>query len=199
MTAYAEIFRDGLYRFMVGRGGYDAYVLKAAAKIAAKAPPEARTALSVGCGNGDIEAALGDRFDLTLHDLHDAARVAHPELHWLPHLPNEQFDYVFAHGSVFACVPQEEKDAFIDSLAARVVDGGTLYVCAGNSKVCTGCRAEAWSEGGRTVTEYITAKGPGWQTRTTHIWGLRKVDVTYYPADLNAFLNRHSARIQTTT
>lgn len=198
MTVYADIFRDGLYRYMAGRPYHD-YVRAGAEKILSKAPAEGCSALSVGCGNGDIEAAIGDRLDLTLHDQHDAARLAHPELLWLPHMPNGQYDYVYAHGSVYACVPQDEKDAFIDGLAARVADGGTLYVCAGNSKPCTGCRAQAWSEGGRTITEYTTAKGTGWQTRTTHVWGLRKINVTYYPADLRASLERHADRIKVTT
>jgi hypothetical protein len=191
---YDEVFKQGLYGYMLGPDP-KAYVEKAATTIL-KYAGDAKTALSVGCGNGDTEAEIGDRLDLTLHDLHDAARTSHPELHWLPHLPNEQFDYVYAYGAVFACVPQEEKQKFVDDLAARVVDGGTLYISMGYAKGISCCRARAYSVNGKTVTEAVTSKGKGWQVRTTHIWGLCRIDVTYYPSEISHLFEKHRHRIQ---
>lgn len=197
MTAYANVFKDGLYRFMVGPS-YDDYIDRSVERVLSFAG-EASSVLSVGCGNGDIEAKINDRFDLTIHDTHDAARQSHPGLHWLPHLPNGQFDYVYAHGSVFACVPQEQKQKFIDDLAARVRDGGTLYVCGGNSKPCSCCRARAYSIDGKTVTEAVTKRGSGWHIVTTHVWGVAKIDITYYPADVEKFFAAHADRINCVT
>lgn len=196
MTAYADIFNDGLYQYMVGPS-YDAHVQKGVETILHHAG-DAMTALSVGCGNGDIEAAIGDRLELTLHDTHDAARTAHPDLHWLPHLPNGQFDYVYAYGSVFACVPQDQKQKFIDDLAARVKDGGTLYICGGNTKRCR-CRGTAYSINGKTVTEAVTKFGPGWHILTTHVWGVARIDVTYYTAEVIDYFAPHLHRIRCVT
>jgi len=196
VTAYADIFRDDLYQYMVGPS-YDAYVQRSMDIILSHAG-DAKTALSVGCGNGDIEAAIGDRLDLTLHDAHDAAHTAHPNLHWLPHLPNGQFDYVYAHGSVFACVHQEHKQKFIDDLAARVKDGGTLYICGGNSKRCR-CRGTAYSVNGKTVTEAVTKFGSGWHILTTHVWGVARIDVTYYTANVADYFAPHLRRINCVT
>lgn len=194
---YAEIFSKGLYRFMLGPEP-DKYVQNSVERILGHAG-DAKTALSVGCGNGDVEAAIGDRLDLTLHDTHDTAKTAHPDLHWVSNLPNGQFDFVYAHGSVFAMVPQEDKGAFIDALASRVVDGGTLYVCSGNTRHCTCCRARAYSVDGKTVTEAVTKRGPGWHVLTTHVWGLAKIDITYYPAPVEDFFAPHNGRIQCVT
>ena len=196
MTTYADIFKDGLYQYMVGPS-YDAYVQSSVETILRHAR-DAQTALSVGCGNGDIEAAIGDRLDLTLHDTHGAASTAHQDLHWLPHLPNGQFDYVYAHGSVFACVPQDQKQKFIDDLAARVRDGGTLYVCGGNTTRCR-CRGRAYSVNGKTVTEAVTKYGADWHILTTHVWGVSKIDVTYYTAKVADYFAPHTDRIRCVT
>jgi len=196
VTAYADIFKDDLYQYMVGPS-YAAYVQKSVDIILSHAG-DAKTALSVGCGNGDIEAAIGDKLDLTLHDTHDAVCTTYPDLHWLPHLPNEQFDYVYAHGSVFACVHQEHKQKFIDDLAARVKDGGTLYICGGNSKRCR-CRGTAYSVNGKTVTEAVTKFGPGWHILTTHVWGVARIEVTYYTAEVADYFAPHLHRIRCVT
>jgi hypothetical protein len=180
VTTYTDIFKDGLYQYMVGPS-YDAYVQTGVDTILRHAE-DGKTALSVGCGNGDMEAAIGDRLDL----------------HWLPHLPNGQFDYVYAHGSVFACVPQDQKQKFIDDLAARVRDGGTLYVCGGNTTRCR-CRGRAYSVNGKTVTEAITKYGPDWHILTTHVWGVAKIDVTYYTAKVADYFAPHTDRIRCVT
>jgi hypothetical protein len=198
VTDFGAIFKNGLYRFMLG-GPYEDYVQRSATKIIERAPSNARSVLSVGCGNGDVEAFLADRFDITLHDVHDAARIAHPELHWVSSLPNNQFDYVYAHGAVFACVPHEQKQQFVDDLAARVVDGGTLYLCMGYAKQCRICRGKVYSIDGHTVTEYVASRGDGWQEIVTHIWGLQKISSVYYTADIGPLWQKHSARITTIT
>ena len=196
MTAYADIFKDGLYQYMVGPS-YGVYVQNGADTILHHAG-DAKTALSVGCGNGDIEAAIGDRLELTLHDTHDAARITHQDLHWLPHFPNGQYDYVYAYGSVFACVDHEHKQKFIDDLAARVKDGGTLYICGGNSRRCR-CRGAAYSINGKTVTEAVTKFGLRWYTLTTHVWGVARIDVTYYTAEVADYFTPHLSRIRCVT
>ena len=197
MNSFDQCFERDLYKFMVG-GPYEAYVEKAVEKIL-KHAEGAKSALSVGCGNGDIEAAIGDRLELTLHDLHGAAQQAHPELFWIPHLPNGQYDFVYAYGSVFACVPQEEKQQWVDDLAARVVDGGTLYLCKGNSKPCRFCQAKAFSYLGQTITEAPMRKGKDWYTIMTHIWGVQKIEITYYPADIEQYWAKHKDRIKCVT
>lgn len=194
---YADIYREGYYRYMLG-GPYEDYIARSVDKIMDRAGG-AQTALSVGCGDGSIEAAIGDRLDLTLHDVHAAAAEAHPELHWVPHLPNGQYDFVYAHGAVFACVPHEDKQRFVDDLAARVVDGGTLYLCGGYSKQERVCRAKVYSIDGKTVSLAKTAKGPDWQQITTHIWGVNKINVIYYTADISEFWAKHQDRIHCTS
>lgn len=194
MTTYDNVFKDGLYQYMVGPS-YEDYIDRSVERVLSFSG-NAKTVLSVGCGNGDVEEKINSKFDLTVYDTHDAAREKHPELHWLPHLPNSQFDYVYAHGSVFACVPQEDKQRFIDDLAARVKDGGTLYICTGNSKHCSCCRGRAYSINGKTVTEAVTKRGSGWHILTTHVWGVAKVDITYYPADVKKFFVSHADRIK---
>jgi hypothetical protein len=114
-------------------------------------------------------------------------------------LPNNQFDYVYAHGAVFACVPHEQKQQFVDDLAARVVDGGTLYLCMGYAKQCRICRGKVYSIDGHTVTEYVASRGDGWQEIVTHIWGLQKISSVYYTADIGPLWQKHSARITTIT
>lgn len=197
MTSYADVFKDDLYRFMTGPS-YEDYVTRSVDRILSFSN-DAKTVLSVGCGNGDIEAKITDKFDLTVYDTHDAALKNHADIHWIPHLPNGQFDYVYAHGSVFACVPQEDKQKFIDDLASRVRDGGTLYVCSGNTKYCSYCRARAYSIDGKTVTEAVTKRGTGWYTLTTHVWGVAKIDITYYPAEIEKYFARHVQRIECKT
>lgn len=197
MTTYENVFNDGLYQYMVGPS-YEDYINRSVERILSFSG-DAETVLSVGCGNGDVEEKINNLFDLTVYDTHDAAKKKHSELHYLPHLPNSQFDYVYAHGSVFACVPQEDKQRFIDDLAARVKDGGTLYICAGNLKNCSCCRARAYSVGGKTVTEAVTKRGNGWHILTTHIWGVAKVDITYYPCKLEEFFIPHKDRIHCVT
>ena len=197
MTTYTDIFKDGLYQYMVGPS-YDAYVQWGVVTILRHAE-DAKTALSVGCGNGDIEAAIGNRIDLTLHDTHGAAHTAHPDLRWVPHLPNSLFDYVYAHGSVFACVPQDQKKKFIDDLAARVRDGGTLYVCGGNAMSCKRGPGSAYSVNGKTVTEAVTKRGADWHILTTHVWGVAKIDVTYYSAKVADYFAPHTDRIRCVT
>ena len=197
MNNFDQCFDHDLYKFMVG-GPYEAYVERAVEKILNHAG-DAVTALSVGCGNGDIEAAIGDRLDLTLHDLHGAAVKAHPELFWIPHLPNGQYDFVYAYGAVFACIPQEEKQQWVDDLASRVVDGGTLYLCQGFAKKCSCCRAKAFSYLGQTITEAVIKKGPGWQTVMTHIWGVQRIEITYYPAEIDQYWAKHKDRIKCVT
>lgn len=197
MNSFDECFERDLYKFMVG-GPYEAYVERAVEKIL-KHAEGAKTALSVGCGNGDIEAAIGNRLELTLHDLHGAAPQAHPDLFWIPHLPNHQYDFVYAHGAVFACVPQEDKQQWVDDLAARVVDGGTLYLCQGFSSFGHCGRKNAFSHLGQTITEVVAKKGTGWQTVMTHIWGVQKIEITYYPADIEQYWAKHKERIKCVT
>lgn len=197
IKGYINLFDESadLYQYMVGLS-YSDYIDNSVERILSFAEG-AETVLSVGCGNGDIEAKLSGRFDLTVYDTHNAALENHPDLHWVSDLPNGQFDYVYAHGSVFACIPQDEKQKFIDDISARVRDGGTLYICEGNSKPRSACRGRrAITINGHVVTEYVTKRGEGWNTVTTHIWGKAKVDITYYPADVKDFLSDHSARIR---
>lgn len=197
MDDYGDIYERGLYRYMCGRP-YQEYVDSAVEIILSKAGG-AKNALSVGCGNGDIEAAIGDRLNLTLHDLHGAARKAHPDLFWLPHMPNGQYDFVYAFGSVFACVPPNEKQKFIDDMAARVSDGGTMYVCPGNSKKACRCRAKVYSENGETVTEAVLERGPDWHVTTHHVWGIAKLNVMYFEDDLEKYVAPHRGRINIIT
>lgn len=197
MSNFPETFRDGLYRYMVGQP-YEAYVEQSARKIADRIG-DACEVLSVGCGDGEIEAKLSERYSFTCHDIHDAARSAHPELHWVAELPNGQFDAVIAHGAVFACIPHDQKQRFIDDLAARVRDGGTLYVCAGYSKLNRVCRAKVYSVDGRTVTLARTGSGEGTQQITTHVWGLTKIVSTYFLGVVEDHWRDHPARINCTT
>ncbi len=197
---YIDLFDGaaGLYQYMVG-SPYSDYIDNSVERILSFAEG-AETVLSVGCGNGDAEAKISDRFDLTVYDTHNAALENHPDLHWVADLPNGQFDYVYAHGSVFACVPQGDKKKFIDDLANRVKDGGTLYICEGNSKPRSACRGRrAITINGHVVTEYVTKRGDAWNTVTTHIWGKAKVDITYYPADVKDHFAPHLGRIKCLT
>ena len=196
-SQFDSAYRDNLYRFMVGQP-YDDYLDFAAEKIVNKANnPE--TVLSVGCGNGDIEARLPKNWDLTLHDIHDAATRDHPELFWVPHLPNGQYDYVYAFGSVFASVPQEDKQKFIDDLASRVKDGGTLYICTGYSRQERVCRPKIYNTEGHTVSIIKTARGDDWQEITTHVWGVAKIPVTYFIGSPEDYWGQHLERINCTT
>ena len=193
MTDYGELFASDLYKFVLGKP-YEDYIKQSAEKVLSKAG-NARTALSVGCGDGSIEAEIGDRLDLTLHDIHNAAEVAHPELHFVRELPNMQFDYVYAHGSVFASVPHEQKQKFVDDLAARVVDGGTLYICRGYSKRTGPCRAKAYSTEGHTVTLGTTERGDDYQVVTAHAWKVAQVPMKFYLADIEDYWEHHKSRI----
>ena len=197
MPDFAEAFEQGLYKYMLGEP-YEAYITHSATKIINRIG-SAGEVLSVGCGDGSVEAALSSQYDITCYDIHDAARSAHPELNWVPQLPDRQYDAVYAHGAVFACVPHEEKQGFVDALAERVRDGGTLYLCAGYSKLNRVCRAKVFSVDGKTVTSARTNRGDDWQEITTHIWGLAKIVSTYYLAPIEDFWGDHPSRIVCTT
>lgn len=197
MTTYPDIFRDGFYRYMLGQP-YEAYVEQSVKKITDRIG-DAKEVLSVGCGDGEIEARLSDKCVITCYDIHPTAQVTHPELHWVSELPNGQYDAVYAHGSVFACIPHDEKQSFIDALASRVKDGGTLYVCAGYSKLNRVCRAKVYSVDGKTVTLARTSRGEGTQEITTHIWGLTKIVSTYFLGNVEDYWGDNKDRINCTT
>lgn len=77
----------------------------------------------------------------------------------------------------------------------RVRNGGTLYVCGGNTTRCR-CRGRAYSVNGKTVTEAVTKYGADWHILTTHVWGVTKIDVTYYTAKVADYFAPHTDRIR---
>jgi hypothetical protein len=52
---------------------------------------------------------------------------------------------------------------------------------------------------GKTVTEAVTKYGADWHILTTHVWGVSKIDVTYYTAKVSDYFAPHTARIRCAT
>jgi len=109
---------------------YEAYVTKQVLRV--KRFYKSGTVLSIGCGNGDIEARLS--MPIVCHDIHDAAKQLHPELDFRYEWPDEKFKLVLCIGSVLPYVPLKEQKQFIDRLLNSTTDDGMVLITGLNNR-----------------------------------------------------------------
>lgn len=140
ITDFYSCMVDGSYKKLLPE--YTSYVNKQVDRI--KQRYIGGAVLSIGCGNGDIEAALP--FPVVCHDIHDAAKKLHPELDFRHEWPTEKYDLVLCIGAVLPYIPYCKQKIFIKRLLNSVTENGRILM-TGNHY--TGDRDQ------RVVKEYI--------------------------------------------
>ena len=120
---------------------YKAYVTKQVLRV--KRFYKGGTILSVGCGNGDIEARL--TMPVACYDIHDAAKVLHPELDFRYEWPTEKFNLVLCIGSVLPYVPTNKQKELINKMINATTENGIVLITGLNNR----------GEEQDIVTEYI--------------------------------------------
>jgi hypothetical protein len=103
---------------------YQAHIKRTAYKV--RRHYNGGTCLSIGCGNGDVEMLLP--FPVVCYDIHDAAKVLHPELDFRYEWPKEQFDLVIAMGCVYSYIPPSQQKSFIADLLRSTTDEGLVLM-----------------------------------------------------------------------
>ena len=128
VTNFYDCMLDGSYKGFFP--DYEAYVTRQVLRV--KRFYKGGAVLSVGCGNGDIEARL--TMPVVCYDIHDAAKQLHPELEFRYEWPDEQYDLVLCVGSVLPYVPTEEQEQFIDRLLNATTDDGMILITGLNNR-----------------------------------------------------------------
>ena len=123
ITDFRECMIDGRYGRLFFRD-YEAYVRKQVWRV--RRYYKGGRILSVGCGPGDIEAALP--YSVVCYDIHDAALVNHPELDFRYSWPNDQYELILCLGTVLPYVPTDQQNAFIERLLSTVTDDGQILI-----------------------------------------------------------------------
>ena len=88
ITDFYDCMVDGSYEDFFP--DYEAYVTRQVLRV--KRFYKGGAVLSVGCGNGDIEARLP--MPVVCYDIHDAAKYLHPELDFRYDWPDKKFELV---------------------------------------------------------------------------------------------------------
>ena len=128
ITDFYDCMIDGSYEgFFLD---YEAYVTRQVLRV--KRFYKGGAVLSVGCGNGDIEARLP--MPVVCYDIHDAAKYLHPELDFRYDWPDEKFELVLCIGSVLPYVPLEEQGKFIDRLLNATTEDGMVLITGLNNR-----------------------------------------------------------------
>lgn len=127
VTDFYDCMIDGSYEGFFP--DYEAYVTRQVLRV--KRFYKGGSVLSIGCGTGDIEARLP--FPVVCYDIHDAAKVLHPELDFRYEWPNEQFDLVLCIGSVLPYVPTEQQKDFINNLINSTTEDGMVLISGLNN------------------------------------------------------------------
>ena len=126
MNKLRECMIDGSYGEMF-YGSEDSYQSYLASRVSlARRYYKGGKVFSVGCGDGRIESALP--FDVLCHDIHDAAKVLHPELNFTSKWPSEKFDLVLCFGAVINYIHPKEQGAFVQKLLDVTFDDGTILI-----------------------------------------------------------------------
>ena len=84
------------------------------------------TCLSIGCGNGDVEILLP--FPVVCYDIHDAAKILHPELDFRYEWPDGKYELVIAVGCVYSYVPPSDQEVFLQKLLNSVSEDGLILM-----------------------------------------------------------------------
>jgi len=122
ITDFYSCMVNGSYKKLFPN--YESYVNKQVDRI--KQRYNGGAVLSVGCGNGDIEAALP--FPVVCYDIHDAAKILHPELDFRPEWPDEKYDLVLCIGAVLPYIPYCKQKIFIKRLLNTTTENGRILM-----------------------------------------------------------------------
>ena len=128
ITDFYDCMLDGSYEGFFP--DYEAYVTRQVLRV--KRFYKGGNVLSVGCGNGDIEARL--TMPVVCYDIHDAAKVLHPDLDFRYEWPDEKFDLVLCIGSVLPYVPTEEQEHFVQRLLDATTESGIVLITGLNNR-----------------------------------------------------------------
>lgn len=112
--SYADTFFSGKYERYVNARVWDVRRFHTKGSI-----------VSIGCGTGDIEARLPYR--VVCHDIHDAAKILHPDLDFRYEWPSERFETVICF-AVLPYVPTGDQSSFVDRLVNLTTDDGTVLL-----------------------------------------------------------------------
>lgn len=190
---YDEAISAGVHRYVWGMP-YEAYVAKTRLRLLRSAPPNVTNVLSVGCGPGDIEAAIGTALPLVCTDIYDIAKTAHPELDFRTAIPDEQFEYIYAVGAVMASVLPAQKQAFIDRLFAALRPGGTLVLDHGYCVPPIDGDVRGYTIDNLAVSDaYKIVSQDSFDVITT-VDGVGSCCLRYYPCDVAALLRPYKNR-----
>ena len=119
---FKRMMLDGTYADVVG--GYQSYVIRQVFRV--RRHYKGGAGLSVGCGNGDIESMLP--FPVVCYDIHDAAKVLHPELDFRYSWPSEKFDLTLCLGAVMSYIEPSEQQNFVDKLICSTKETGSIIM-----------------------------------------------------------------------
>jgi len=128
VTDFYDCMVDGSYQGFFP--DYEAYVTRQVLRV--KRFYKGGAVLSVGCGNGDIEARLP--MPVVCYDIHDAAKYLHPELDFRYDWPDEKFDLVVCLGSVLPYIPTEQQQDFINKLINSTTENGMVLISGLNNR-----------------------------------------------------------------
>lgn len=124
---------DGTYGsiFFGSKKTYRDYIVRQVYRV--KRYYKGGKALSIGCGDGAIESQLP--FPVVCYDIHDAAKVLHPDLDFRETWPeDEKFDLVICLGGVVTYIDADEQKMFIDRLIQSTNDNGVVLIHGINHK-----------------------------------------------------------------
>lgn len=122
ITDFYSCMVDGSYKKLFPN--YEFYVNKQVDRI--KQRYIGGTVLSIGCGNGDIEAALP--FPVVCYDIHDAAKTLHPKLDFRHKWPAGKYDLVLCMGAVLPYIPYCKQKTFIKRLLNSTTENGRVLM-----------------------------------------------------------------------
>jgi len=119
---FKRMMLDGSYSQLIGQ--YDKYIAIQLGRI--RKEYKGGTVLSVGCGDGEIESRLP--FPVVCYDIHDAAKILHPELDFRYEWPEDKFDLVLCLGAVLSYIHPNEQPQFIERLLCSTKDTGRIVM-----------------------------------------------------------------------
>lgn len=122
ITDFYDCMIDGSYKGLFT--DYEAYITRQVLRV--KRFYKGGTILSVGCGNGDIEARLP--MPVVCYDIHDAAKKLHPELDFRYTYPNEKYNLVLCIGAVLPYVPTKDQKKFVERLINSTTEKGIVLM-----------------------------------------------------------------------
>ena len=127
VTDFYQCMLDGSYKDFFS--DYEAYITRQVLRV--KRFYKGGSILSVGCGNGDIEARLP--MPVVCYDIHDAAKQLHPELDFRYTYPNEKYNLVLCLGSVLPYVPAKQQKKFVNRLIDSTTEKGIVLMSGLNN------------------------------------------------------------------